>query len=184
MRFFIFILITQITYSQQNFLFYLYGKRDCEENVTQIKAFELTKDNTSFKVEDSTGAIVLNSSGIYQLKYVIEDIDTIQQNKKYYIGKEPIYRDTLKIYSMFKCLNPTSRPSFSGYCCCDQKCNGNQIDYYSNGKKMVEGYFENGQPIGLLKIYYRDGSTKEIKKYNRKGKFLRVKNYKMGECFE
>ena len=65
---------------------------------------------------------------------------------------------------------PTSHPDLIGYCCCQVKCEGEQVEYDSNGNKRIEGCFKEGIQQGELKIYYLGGELKQVDKYNKKGR--------------
>jgi hypothetical protein len=82
--------------------------------------------------------------------------------------------DTMLIRKIYECLEPVSHPGFIGYCCCDDKCNGYQEDYYDNGKLRMDGNFKDGIPYGEVKTYHRSGKVKEIISYNKKGKLRRT----------
>jgi antitoxin component YwqK of YwqJK toxin-antitoxin module len=156
----------------QDVLLNLYCYNPCNKEVKKIHFFGVKKDNKVFSVEDSTGVLQLKDIGVYTLSYALDMIDSTQLGKEYHFNSIGSYSDTLKLMSINSCLEPTSHPNFIGYCCCgDEKCEGKQIDYYANGNKRIEGFFNKGKPIGELIFYKRDGSINYIEKYNKKGKF-------------
>lgn len=147
---------------------YLYGYNSCDSSVINISHFGLTKDGLAFSAVDSSGYVLLNEVGIYILDYVLEDIDTSQLRRKYNIEtRNGIYRDTLNLISIIPCLTPTSHPDFIGFCCCDEKCEGKQVDFYANGNKRIEGCFKEGVPWGDIKSYYPNGKLRRVDKYRR-----------------
>lgn len=148
----------------------LYGYSTCTKEVRQMHSFGLIKDGITYSVSDSTGILTLKEGGKYVLRYVFDDIDTTQLGRVYdlQLGKE-VFRDTLSLTSIRACLEPTSHPNFIGYCCCGEKCEGEQVEYYSNGNKHIEGSFKEGIPQGELKIYYYSGQLKQVDKYNKRG---------------
>ena len=52
---------------------------------------------------------------------------------------------------------------------CNEKCNGPQTSYYSNGNLKLSGNFQNGLAIGKLQKYYQSGKVKEISFYDKDG---------------
>ncbi len=162
----------------QEIKFELYLSDSCQDTIGKIPFYNLRKDGIDYYPKDNDGIIFLKDKGQYQLSTVYSEDVKIYDIKSY----QNIV-DTLKVPVINLCLEPaTSYPNFVGYCCCDEKCEGEQVEYYSNGNKRIEGYFEQGKPIGKLKIYYSDGSLKQIDKYSKKGTLLKRKEYSMGEC--
>lgn len=149
----------------------LYGFYPCSKQVRQLSSFGLIKDGVTYSVTDSSGILSLKERGKYALDYVLEDIDTTQLGRVYdFQMNQKIFRDTLVLTSIQACLEPTSHPDFIGYCCCGEKCEGEQVEYYSNGNKRIEGCFKEGIPQGVLKIYYPNGELKQVDKYSKKGR--------------
>jgi hypothetical protein len=66
-------------------------------------------------------------------------------------------------------LPPPRRPNW-GYLCCDNLCEGYNVDYFDNGKKKMEGNFKAGLPLGPLVFYNADGKVREIHHYDKNGK--------------
>jgi hypothetical protein len=157
--------------------FRLYGYDPCSKEVRKIAFFGLRKDGVAFNTQDTTGVLLLKDTGTYVLSYAIEKIDSNQLGKKYHIKSAENYSDTLRFLSINLCLEPTSHPNFIGYCCCDKKCEGVQVDYYENGNKKIEGIFKEGVPIGKLKFYYPNGKLSMVKKYNKKGRLRKTYLY-------
>jgi len=56
------------------------------------------------------------------------------------------------------------------YVNCDKICDGQEIDYYSNGNKRIEGTFTNGDPIQMAD--YRIDGTIETKEFFKKGTLI------------
>lgn len=142
----------------------------CSKEVKKINFFGLKKSDKIFSVDDTSGILLLKDTGIYVLSYAVEMIDSSQLGKKYYIRATGNYCDTLRLISIYSCLEATSHPRFIGYCCCNEKCEGFQIDYYANGNKRIEGNFIRGKPIGNLIYYNKDGSINYVEKYSKRGK--------------
>lgn len=166
---FIFLLICSSILSQTKFK--LFGYDACSKEVRRIESFGLKMGGGSFNPTDTSSLLL--DSGVYILSYVIEKIDSTQLGKKYHIKSIGVFSDTLRLLSISPCIEPTTYPNFSGYCCCDRKCEGRQIDYYQNGNRRIEGNFIGGKPVGRLVFYHPDGSVKEVHQYSRKGRFRR-----------
>lgn len=178
------ILANQFCFGQNRIEFSLYGKYSCHQDKTRkISFFALKRNNIEYIISDNSKVLKLDSIGTYKLSYVMDDIDTLQLGKSYTFDKFILYQDTLNLIKIRECMEATTNPRFSGYCCCDEICEGEQIDYYINGNKRIEGFFKEGYAIGKLKIYYPNGSFKAIKKYNKRGILKNTKKYKEGEYF-
>ncbi|AXY74127.1 hypothetical protein D3H65_09145 [Paraflavitalea soli] len=158
---FILLFVQNCSYSQ-SVSFSLYGYNGCSAKTERIGLYFLKKDSTINTPVDSTGICLLQDTGVYKLSTLFFD-----EQKTYSFHTFSSYTDTIRIFSIQEC---SKLHSFSGYCCCGKKCEGYQVDYYSNGQKRIEGTFEEGVPIGSLKLYNTDGSLKSIRKYSKKGK--------------
>ena len=143
-------------------------KNPCSEEVEYGLLYFLEKTGEEFHITDTIGTIILKEPGNYNLLTSLHGINEIVEIK------EGVNKDTLYTQKIVECLEPVSHPSFIGYCCCDEKCNGIQKDYYNNGILRLEGEFENGLPLGEIKLYYPNGKIQEIRIYNKNG-FLRRK---------
>ncbi|MBL0743720.1 toxin-antitoxin system YwqK family antitoxin [Chryseolinea lacunae] len=155
--------------------FKLYAYSPCSEKVTKIESFGLKKNGLTLAIADTSGVLLLKDTGRYTLLYAMEKIDSTQLRREYYVSAVECFSDTLKLISIDACLEPTSHPNFIGYCCCEKKCQGTQIDFYENGNKRIEGFFKEGIPIGQLKFYYPNGKLKMIKDYSKKGRLKNIK---------
>jgi hypothetical protein len=168
----------------QNISFVLNSYNPCSKEVKKINFFGLKKSDKIFSVDDTSGILRLKDTGIYVLSYAVDMIDSSQLGKKYHIRAIENYSDTLRLMSIYSCLEATSHPRFIGYCCCNEKCEGFQTDYYANGNKRIEGSFIRGKPIGKLIYYNRNGSINYVEKYNRKGKLKKKISHPMFVQFE
>jgi hypothetical protein len=152
----------------------LFGYDPCAETIIQLPYFGLLKDGVTYSVADSTGTLTLKEEGEYTLSYIIENIDTTQLGRVYSLRMTSAnFSDTLSLVSVYPCLEPISDPDFIGYCCCGAKCEGEKVEYYSNGKIRLEGCFKAGIPQGELKFYNPNGHLRRIDKYNRSGKLVK-----------
>lgn len=154
----------------QEITFRLFGYDQCTNSYEKIELITLEKDNQYFMAEDTTWEIKLKEPGLYLLH---TDIGLVE----YYLDEFKTYSDTINIKYIYRCYTGTTRVSFTGFCCCEEKCNGYQIDYYTNGNKRVEGYFKKGRPIGKLFFYYSDGVIMEKYIATRKGKIKKHIEY-------
>jgi len=161
----------------QNITFTLYSYNPCTRKINKIKFFGLKNGDKVFSVDDTSGVLNLKKIGVYSLSYVIDMIDSSQLGKEYNIKTAGNYSDTLRLMTIISCLEPISSPNFIGYCCCNKKCEGQQVDYYANGNKRIEGFFKKGRPVGELNFYYPTGQLKLIEKYNKRGKLLKKTQY-------
>lgn len=52
---------------------------------------------------------------------------------------------------------------------CENKLNGDIVDYFENGEIRMIGSFKNGLVIGYLTEFYPSGELKQIRLFNKKG---------------
>lgn len=136
---------------------------------SELIFFTLTNKDSVYYPHNDSGVVYLSKLGHYKLSSIYLDIDIDYE----FIGYQSVI-DTINTTRLQLGLEPaTSHPNFIGYYCCDQKCNGMQVDYYSNGNKRIEGYFKEGIPYGELKTFYPNGQLKQLDKYNAKGRLKR-----------
>jgi hypothetical protein len=130
---------------------------------------ELTNGDKVFQISDTTGTIYLPEPGTYKLKVLLKDyVNLAYEEKQIKITKGQNY-DTLTRKTIGLCIKGIHEPT-CGYFCCDKLCEGHNADYFNNGKKMMEGEFINGYPIGQLIFYNPDGTKREIHYYDKWGK--------------
>jgi hypothetical protein len=130
---------------------------------------EVTNGDKVFQAADTTGTIYLPHPGTYKLKVLLKDYVTLVNSEVPIIITNGQNYDTLTRTRIGLCLQGNHQPT-CGYFCCDKLCEGYNVDYFSNGKKMMEGEFMNGYPIGQLIFYNPDGTKKEIHYYDKLGK--------------
>lgn len=151
----------------QNIYFLLYGK--CSNgSVFPIEIYVLEKDSIKFSSWDST-CLVLPDTGVYNLNLKKEKIPI-------YINKIGLNTDTISFNPIEEYLEQHPQPDFYWFCC-SEKCSGYQIDYYNNGNIRVEGLFKKGKAIGEIKYYNVNGTLSTILYYNKRGKYLRRKDF-------
>jgi len=168
---FIVLLVSFSCFGQAKFK--LFGHSPCSNEVKEIKYFGLRKGGDSFNTIDTSGIVLLKDTGVYILSYVLDKIDDSELGKKYYVKSTGDLADTLRILKITPCIETSTRANFNGYCCCDKKCEGRQIDYYENGSKRIEGNFVEGKPVGKLIFYDSKGNVQEVHKYNGKGRLVK-----------
>lgn len=156
----------------QEIKFELYISDSCKDTIGRVPFYNLRKNGIDYYPQDNNGIVYLKEIGQYELSTIYSKV-----LKTYDLKSFDNVKDTINMPSINECLEPTTHPNFIGYCCCEDKCEGKQIDYYSNGNKRIEGYFKNGKALGKLKYYYLDGTLKQVDKYNKKGILIRRKKY-------
>ena len=174
---FIILAFINISVFGQSVEFKLYLSSDCNDSIIQADYYEMQNinDSTEQYKSDSIGMCILPDTGYYKILIV----GSFAEHDRYiHINNRVNQSYTIKAFSINECYNPTTRPDFYGYCCCGEKCEGLKVDYYSNGKKRIEGKFKDGKPIGELKFYYPSGNLKRVENYNEKGEKRAVFIYK------
>jgi hypothetical protein len=157
--------------SAQSITLKLFLSNPCADSVGVLSFYTLQKGSNKYYPTSNDGLTQLKDTGVYKLSIIY--FDDIMDLELRNFGS---ITDTIKMYSIMKCEEPISHPSFIGYCCCDKKCDGKQVDYYQNGVKRLEGNFNEGKPVGKLIFYDQKGKIKEIHKYNKKGRFVKKIN--------
>ena len=151
--------------------FELFGLNPCNNKIEKIQFYELKKGEYKIKPTDTTGVCVLKE-GEYELVWVMANY-TLNENIPYKIqvsSSESYKADTMRLEALNKCHEVIASKPWSGFCYCDEPCDGYQVDYYKNGNKRIEGTFKKGKPKGKVVYYHPDGTINYIEIYNRKGK--------------
>ena len=173
-KFFI-ILITLNSFGQE-IKYNLMIKDPCSNEVEYGILYQLEKSGKTYIISDTIGTINLSQPGTYKLE---ASLYGIQKDVEIKNGTNI---DTLFTKKIIECLEPVSHPNFIGFCCCDEKCDGFQQDYYNNGVLRLEGNFKKGLAIGKVIKYYSNGSIQEIRTYNNKGILKRTEYYSIEEA--
>lgn len=158
------LLLSLLGYSQ-TISYTLVIKNSCDGKISPAYLYHLTKEGKAFAPSDSLGTIQLQDTG----RYVVSSL-LLPDNLVVHLDEYKSYSDTLSAKRIEQCLEPVSHPSFVGYCCCMQKCEGYQEDYYNNGKVRVTGTFKEGHPVGELTFFYPSGKKKEVHLYDKRGR--------------
>jgi len=128
----------------------------------------LFKDNKTFQISDTLGTILLPETGEYRLRVFENNFYRLSDSVKLIRIHGGQNYDTLTRTTIIDCIGPMHGPD-CGYLCCDDLCEGSNVDYFDNGKKKLEGQFKKGFPVGQLIFYRPDGSRKEIHYYDKDG---------------
>jgi hypothetical protein len=88
------------------------------------------------------------------------------------------YRDTIFVGDIYRCADCFGRWCFSGFCHCQEKCDGYFKGFFEGNKLIVEGDFKDGQPIGKLNYSDKNGNLILIEKYDKKGNGILKKTTK------
>ena len=134
---------------------------------------ELWKDNKGndvkvFKVKDS---ISLREPNLYFISMNVKR-GNYEGDFNYSIAldKNKIYADTIDIPKILQCWSGALHDSSYGkFQYCDSICNGEEVEYYKNGNKKIEGFFINGKPKRKVKYYNKQGELILVEIYNRNG---------------
>ena len=165
-------LIGQV-FEKKQIKYVLYGKEICDNLIKRLDIYFLWNDSIFISSLD-TVPILLPDTGYYKLQTSYTDP---QDTVSVYISEYGLNSDTIIIESISNIIAVLHGPQIKGWYCCDKKCNGYQIDYYNNGNKRIEGYFKKGKAIGEIKYYNADGTLSTILYYNKRGKYLRRKDF-------
>ena len=150
------IIFTTNIFSQVEFDLYFFD--ECKNEIKKME-FELI-DSKSKVVELKKNTI--DSIGIYTLATTLEIkngdygasiIETLNIKE---VGK---YSDTINIPKLRFVTSNALHSSYWKYYKCSKICNGNEMDFYPNGNKRLEGKFKDGKP-SVIKEYNENGTLK------------------------
>jgi hypothetical protein len=152
----------------------VYTKKYCVDSllIEPYYSFRLIKDSTTFHLDENFNMLV-NKSGEYILKTALVD----EPEKKIFIPDNVcLFTDTIAECAIYEGI------FFNGFkgifwICCDKKCDGYHIDYYTNGNKRMEGQFRKGKAIKNITYYKIDGTISSISYYNRRGNLIKTQKY-------
>jgi antitoxin component YwqK of YwqJK toxin-antitoxin module len=150
------LIFTRNVFSQVEFDIYFFD--ECKKKIKKIE-FELI--DSKFKLVelknnkiDSIGIYTLATKlGIKNGDYGASIFETLSIKE---FGK---YSDTINVPKLRFVTSNALHSSKWNYYKCSKLCNGNEVDFYPNGNKRLEGKFKNGKPS-------------EIKEFNENGKLL------------
>lgn len=109
--------------------------------------------------------VTLPKTGNYKLNCRSISVTPIDIN----ISTSGTVKDTFLTSRLDKTLYIGSDYDKSEYLLCGSLVNGEITDYFSNGKKRMEGTFKKGQPIDSMFTYYRSGLLYNLTTLNKNG---------------
>ncbi len=155
--------------------FELLGLNPCNNKIEKVLFYELKNGDIKIKPDDTTGICSLEE-GVYELVWVMANY-TLDESVPYKIqilASENYNADTLRLEVLNKCHEVIASKPWSGFCYCDEPCEGYQVDYYKNGNKRIEGNFKKGKPKGKVVYYHPDGAINYTEVYSKKGKLKKT----------
>ena len=156
-----------------------YFKSKCENVINKDSiTFELQNVETleSFYSEDSK--VTLPSSGKYELFVNINNgkFQKSFEEKFDYSNSQKVI-DTIEIPKiLFETTPNLNDDNYWNYSICNILCNGYITDYFSNGKKRIEGDFINGKSKWVSE-YEKDGSYTKYFYKSDFSKYEKVENF-------
>ena len=157
----------------QSITFTLYLHDVCADTVGEHFSYSLHKGDSSYSPTYPNGTVYLSELGAYRLSTV-----WLEGYREYYFSEYTTIIDTVKLASIYLCFEGGMHPpTWSGYCCCGERCEGNLVEYYSDGTKRMEGNFRNGEALGQVRSYYPNGQLYQRATYFPRGNLLRRITY-------
>jgi hypothetical protein len=146
----------------------------CDSTFDNELLVHIVKGDKKYFISDSLGTINLPETGVYKLRVFDNSFYRLPDSVKFITINSGQNYDTLTRSTIMKgvsvnCVLPPQGPGW-GYLCCDNLCEGYNVDFFDNGKKKMEGHFKSGLPIGQLTFYNADGKVTEIHHYDKAGK--------------
>ncbi|WP_157603624.1 toxin-antitoxin system YwqK family antitoxin [Polaribacter atrinae] len=192
----IIIFLVSFNFYSQEIEYQLYLRNSCNDSIEKGIFYSLKGGNIEYNVENLDNPIIIvPKKGIYELiseetneKFVIE---ITKENKKDTLLFPSIYQYIKSLPFSFKKdidsseLRKLRKESRSKFMKCDLPLNGEQKDYFTNGKIRFYGNFKQGFACGEVKEYYQNGNIKALFIYDNEG-FLKkkIKYNKNGEEIE
>ena len=176
----IIILLASFNLYSQEIEYQLYLKNSCSDSIEKAVFYSLKKGEIEYGISNLDNPIIkVPKYGIYKLiseetneKLTIEislkkSKDTLLTPSIYEYIKPlpPSYKKDIS-ESELKKLRKESRAIFKK---CDSTLNGEQKDFFSNGKMRFYGNFKNGFATGEIKEYYQNGNIKRLSIYDNDG---------------
>jgi len=143
----------------QDFEFTLFYEDPCNSQTESIPNYFLEKEGIKFH-PNLNGIVNLKLSGKYNLIHE-KNIIPILIDKK-----ENTHTIILSDKQEFIVTHDKYGYVFRN---CENKLNGNIVDYCENGKVRLIGRFKNGLAIGYLTEFYSNGELKRIRLFDNKG---------------
>lgn len=155
----------------------LYSLDECNGMVKELKFSIDIMNNPNVEIDYDPLEIYdskIDSIPVGTFLSIVYEIETLGQNqyssvglKTYEFEKEGVYRDTIVMPKIRYMSTKELHNSEDYYFNCSKLCNGDEIDFYTNGNKRLEGKFKKGKPK-LITHFRQDGSKKRAELYNKK----------------
>ena len=137
-------------------------------------SWDSINESTWYCTNDSIRSCELPSLGIYMLG-LIDNIREAPNSLSF--DQYKTYSDTFRISLIAEYFGTTTAGGYYGYYCCEELCDGEIVEYFSNNHISFKGSFDNGIPNDNLYYYYRNGNVKEIHFHTRRHRYIRVEYY-------
>jgi hypothetical protein len=178
MKFFLIFIVGLLFFDNsfsQNVKFTCYLTSSCKKDTIVLEEYELRKGTYHYYSLNSGANASLPDTGLYILSsYKIStEGDSIIVHVGYGLNKFFVRKKDINDVVVLNYDKNAETPSWSGWMCCEKKCEGYKVDYYDSGNKRMEGKFKKGKPVGELKFYNETGKLKYIEYYNRRGRKIR-----------
>ena len=138
----------------------LYFKDGCDNSVRKLEyeIVDLNKPDQHF--ESSNSKVTVPVKGLYLVSSSYSKGDKVSAfDLKLEVTDFHFFVDTLSIPRIKFTTNKEMHSTYWSYFNCDKLCNGEEIDFYPNGQKRIEGDFREGKPVRWVE--YRDDGTRE-----------------------
>ncbi len=135
-------------------------KDGCDNSVRHLE-YELVDLNKSGEHFQSTnGKAILPTQGLYLVSSSYANGDKVSSfDLTLEIKDFHFLMDTMSIPRIKFTTDSAMHSNYWNYFNCDKLCNGQEIDFYPNGQKRLDGDFKDGKPIRLIE--YRNDGTKK-----------------------
>ena len=157
----------------QEIQFKCYLKSNCNNSIILLDNFSIKKNEFIYYSLNNGPIANLPDTGTYILKSPKIPEDSVLVS----IDTRGLNIDTLKQKDVFQIVFIDTKPSKDlkngDWVCCNKKCEGYKIEYYTNGNKYFEGRFKNGKPTGIFRYYSLIGKLKLIVQYDKNGEIIK-----------
>ncbi len=138
----------------------LYFKDGCDNSVRKLDYELVDLDKPGEPIESINSKAILPTKGVYLVSSSYSKGDkVISFNLTLEIKDFHFFVDTLSIPRIKFTTTNELHSTYWNYFNCDKLCNGDEIDFYPNGQKRMEGDFREGKPVRMVE--YRDDGTRE-----------------------
>jgi antitoxin component YwqK of YwqJK toxin-antitoxin module len=160
MKSLIFILIFVVTPSYGQIEVELYFRDGCDNSLRKLEYEIVDLNKPTRRFESTNSKVTLPVKGLYLVSSSYSKGDKVSEfDLKLEINDVHFVVDTLSIPRIKFTTNNEMHSAYWNYFNCDNLCNGEEIDFYPNGQKRIEGDFREGKPVRLVE--YRNDGTRE-----------------------